>query len=379
MSRDLLFVALALFTWGLGESAFLSFQPLYLQELGANPMSIGAILSAYGLATALAHIPAGHLADRIGRKPLMTGAWVLGILATLVMAFAASLPVLVIGILLYGLTMFVLAPLYSYVTAARGRWSVARALTITSASYHLGAIFGPSMGGLVGEQFSFRTIYVIAAGIFTLSTVFMLAIRPQPIEAASIGVDRKGVGRNTALILFLLVYFFAIFAMYLPQPLSPNFLQDQRGLSLTQIGLLYSVLGLGNVVMNLVLGQMGARPGFLLGQTLVITFPLLLWLGAGLPWYIVAYFLLGGFRAARSLASAETRTLVSSSKMGLTYGLTETVSGIATILAPLLAGVLYNLNPELVYTFSAVLIGAGVLISAGMFLKHPAVRLEIGD
>jgi predicted MFS family arabinose efflux permease len=192
-------------------------------------------------------------------------------------------------------------------------------------------------------------------------------------------VDRKGVWRNTALISFLLVYFFVIFAMYLPQPLSPNFLQNQRGLSLTQIGLLYSALGLGNVVMNLVLGQMETRPGFLLGQSLVIMFPMLLWLGTGFPWYVMAYFLLGGFRAARSLASAETRTLVNPTKMGLTYGLTETVSGIATILAPLLAGVLYNLHPELVYSLSAVLIGAGVLISAGMFLRRPAVQLEIGD
>jgi MFS family permease len=93
-------------------------------------MSIGAILSGYGLATALAHIPAGILADRIGRKPLMAGAWLLGVLATGIMALATSLPTLVVGILIYGLTMFVLAPLYSYVTAARGRWTVAQALTL---------------------------------------------------------------------------------------------------------------------------------------------------------------------------------------------------------------------------------------------------------
>jgi hypothetical protein len=34
MSRDLILVALALMTWGVGEGMFLFFEPLYLQEMG---------------------------------------------------------------------------------------------------------------------------------------------------------------------------------------------------------------------------------------------------------------------------------------------------------------------------------------------------------
>jgi hypothetical protein len=36
MKRDLILVAIAMFAWGLGEGMFLYFQPLYLEELGAN-------------------------------------------------------------------------------------------------------------------------------------------------------------------------------------------------------------------------------------------------------------------------------------------------------------------------------------------------------
>ena len=44
MSRDLILVAISLFTWGIGEGMFYMFQPLYLQQWGASPILIGALL-----------------------------------------------------------------------------------------------------------------------------------------------------------------------------------------------------------------------------------------------------------------------------------------------------------------------------------------------
>jgi len=67
MNRDLRLVALSMSIWGVGEGMFFYFQPLYIQQLGADPVQIGAILGAAGLAAAVALIPAGALADAIGR------------------------------------------------------------------------------------------------------------------------------------------------------------------------------------------------------------------------------------------------------------------------------------------------------------------------
>ena len=113
MSRDLIFIALSLLIWGLGEGAFFPFQPLYLQQLGADPIDIGAILGAFSLAATLAHIPAGYLADRIGRRPLMWAGWLVGLVATWLMALATTLPVFTLGMIMYGATMFVVSPLNS--------------------------------------------------------------------------------------------------------------------------------------------------------------------------------------------------------------------------------------------------------------------------
>ena len=364
MARDLILVAISLFTWGLGEGAFLSFQPLYLQQLGADPLRIGAILGGYGLAATLAHIPAGYIADRLGRRPVMWAAWITGALTIWIMALATSLPVFVVGTLLYSMTSFVIAPLNSYVAAARGKWSVGRVLTLISASYNAGAVLGPTLGGMIGERFGYRTIFLVAACIIIVSTLVILFIRPQPVDVPHPEERGKNLLRNNRYVVFVLAYFIATFAMYLPQPLSPNFLQNQRNLGLAQIGQLYSISSFGIVVLNLVLGQINARLGFLIGQVAVGLFALILWRGSGFVWYGLAYFLMGGFRSARTLATAQIRSIVSESNMGLAFGLAETVTAFALFLAPSIAGYLYDRDPLKIYALSLAAIAGSIIVSA---------------
>ena len=97
MKRDFVLVTVSMIIWGMGEGAFMYFQPLYLEELGASPLVIGAILGAVGLAMTLFHIPAGFLSDRIGRRQLMWAAWGMGVITTGIMAAARSLAGFSIG------------------------------------------------------------------------------------------------------------------------------------------------------------------------------------------------------------------------------------------------------------------------------------------
>lgn len=363
MSRDLILVALAMLTWGLGEGMFYFFQPLYLQELGADPLKIGAILGAVGLAMALSYLPAGVLSDHFGRRPLLILAWVMGTLSTGIMALAGSLPVLVVGMVLYGSTSFVTVPLYSYVTAARGRFSVGRALTLNSAFFNLGFIVGPLLGGLVGENLGLKANFRYAAIIFIISSTIILFIRAQPVETPLQGGPALGLrrlsqgnyGRYVALI------FFVMFGMFLPQPLSQNFLQNERGISLAAIGQLISIRSTGIVILNLAFGQLNARIGYLLTQVCMGLFSLLIWLGTGYPYYMLGYLLMGSYITGRGLAIAQGRALVQSANMGLAYGMLETAMASAMVLGPPLAGWLYELNPELIYSVSLGLIGLGLV------------------
>ena len=133
----------------------------------------------------------------------------------------------------------------------------------------------------------------------------ILFIQPQPLEkhspASTAGLTAEPTAGllNRRYLRYLLVIFIAMFSMYLAQPLSQNFLQNQHGLNLVQIGQLIAFRSLGIIAINLLLGHLNARTGFLLAQVIMIFFTLLLGQGQSYPMFILSYFLLGSYQTAR--------------------------------------------------------------------------------
>jgi MFS family permease len=364
LNRSLLFVAAALLLWGFGEGMFFNFVPIYLdRQFVLSESEIGLVLGAFGLSMAVTHIPAGRLSDRLGRRPLLVAAWIMGLASALIMGLALALPLFLLGLFGYGLTAFVSSPLSSYVTAARGNWPIGTVLSLTTATFGMGMALGPITGGWIGDHYGMRTSFFVAAAMFVLSTVFIFFIERQPIDGHDPAAPPPGLRSNQRFIVFTGVLAFAIFAMYLAQPLTPNFLEGVRGLSLSQTGIIFTAGALGNSVMAILLSRVAPRRGFMIAQALVILFALFIWRGTSLPIYVLGYFLLGGFRAGRPMALAQARELVHDSQMGVTYGIMETISAVIFILTPPLAGILFERDPMIVYPLSIGLIGLSIVVS----------------
>lgn len=364
MNPSILIISISLFTWGIGEGMFFIFQPFYLTELGANPVTIGLVLGAAGAVMTLVHAPAGYLSDKLGRKPMLIAAWSTGLVATLLMAVSTSITGFVIGLLLYSFTAFVSSPLNSYVTSARGKWTVARAITVSSASFNLGMIIGPLLGGWISQNYGLRSIYGIAAILFVVSTTIVWFIPSQPRDEHPAGaLPVRDLLSNRPFLQLLGMGAFAIFAMTLPQQFTPKYLQDVHQVTLEQIGLLGALGGIGTTSLTFILGGMAPRLGFLIGSISMAATTLLFWRAGSLAWFGLAYFLQGGFRAGRSLLVAQIRPLVNEANMGLAYGVTEMAWGFSTILAPIIAGLLYNQQPALMYPVAF----AGILLTIWLF------------
>jgi MFS family permease len=379
MSRDLFLVAFSMFTWGIGEGMFYLFQPLYLQQWGASPVLIGALLGGLGAAMAIAQVPTGYLADKLGSRGIMFGAWLTGLASTLIMAFAPSLEVFIVGMLAYGLTAFVTVPVNSYVVAARGKWSVQRAITFVSAIFQLGGIIGPVAGGAVGERLGIQVVYRIAAGFFVVSTAIIFMIKPQAREIHPDHASRGKLHQNNRYLLFLGLSFITVLATYLPQPLTPNYLQNQHHLSLATIGWLGSIGYLGNALLTLGLGSLNAISGFLIGQILMGLSALILWRGNNTIWFSLAYFSMGGFRLLRAMALAYSRSIIHAADTGLAFGIVETCNSLALILAPPLAGLLYAYDPHLVYITSLGLIIIAFLINLRFMVDRQKLTQKLSS
>jgi Major Facilitator Superfamily len=127
MYQDLILFSITLFFWGIGETSFFSFLPIYLEKFGANPLQIGALIGGYGFLGIFVHIPAGYLADRVGRRPLLVAGWVIGLGATILMGLANTIPILTLGMYLYVSTMFVLmSPLHEAICPFSGHFRLYR-------------------------------------------------------------------------------------------------------------------------------------------------------------------------------------------------------------------------------------------------------------
>jgi MFS family permease len=364
LNRNIPFVAAALFLWGFGEGMFFNFVPIYLdRQFLLSESQIGLVLGAFGLSMAVTHIPAGQLADRLGRRPLLIAAWLLGLISTVVMGLALTLPLYLVGLFGYGSTAFVSSPLSSYMTAARGNWPVGTVLALTTATFGMGMAMGPVTGGWIGDTYGMRMSFFVAAGVFVFSNISMFFIQSQPLDRHDPAAPPPPLRHNREFVVLVSVIAFAIFSMYLAQPLTPNFLEGVRGLSLSETGIIFTAGALGNSLMSILFSRVYPRRGFLFAQMLVILFALFIWKGTALPVFALGYFLLGGFRAGRPMALAQARELVHDSQMGITYGILETVSAVIFILTPPLVGVLFERDPMIVYPLAIVLIVVSILVS----------------
>jgi MFS family permease len=379
--RDLAFVSISAFIWGLGEGLFIFFLPLTLQRWNTDAVQIGAVLSMIGATMAVVQVPAGYLSDRFGTRPLIFASLLLGIVSAIVMAAARSLPFFIGGLLAYGCTSFISAPMNSYVTSLRGSWTVQRAVTFRAGAFQVGAIFGPVLGGWIANTAGLSTVFWYSAGLFMASTLVMsLARRPVMLEQPEASIHLVSPIANPRFLGFLAVVFFTIIAISVPQQLTSLYLQNVHHISIQQIGIMGTIASIGTAIIMFSLGNLRLSTGMLVGQLLLAGFAFLMWRGQNPVAYFAGYLFVGGYQLYHSMALAFSRSLVKAGDTGLAYGLVETGNALAVVVAPLAAGYLYSNRPEAVYIAS---LGALVL-TAGLNMllfheKHNEILPAQGD
>ncbi|MBA4385435.1 MAG: hypothetical protein C0410_11915 [Anaerolinea sp.] len=354
--RNLAVIAVSIFFWGLGEGLFIFFLPLTLQRWDASTVLIGGILSMIGVVMTLVQVPSGYLSDRFGTRPLILIGMGLGISSALVMAFARALPLFAGGLLAYGMTSLINPPLNSYVTSLRGKWTVQRAMTFIAAAGTIGGILGPMLGGKIADAYGLDIVFRYSSGLFiTSALVFLLARRsveqavPEPIEEP---VKKINPLTNPRFLGLLSILILTIVFLSVPQQLTSMYLQNIKHLSTQQIGMMGTVSGIVTALMMLVLGNLNPSIGMFIGQVMISSFAILMWRGKGLFAFFAGYALIGGYRLYRVMALAYSRSLVQEGNVGLAYGLVDTGNALAMIAAPLLAGLLFDIQPVAVYTVS---------------------------
>lgn len=375
MNRDARLVALALLLWGVGEGLFLYIEPLYIEQLGATPVQIGGLLSVANVVRAASYLPAGILADRVPRKWVMVGGWVMGLVGVLLVGLARSWQGLIPGLLVYALSAYCIPVINAYLAHAVGGRNLARTFTTVFAGYAAGGVLSPAVGGWLAEVTTMRMVYFASAILFAISLLAIVQVSPQPVPThVAVSVCWHSL-LNGRFIRFAAFVCLAFVAMYLAFPLAPNFLKDVGGWRVNRIGMLGSFQALGTALLNPLLGRLGdggrgsepkngdgGRRGLIVGQGLVWGSVLLLLLAGSFPLLAAAYLLRGAYQGCRSLTQARATRLASEADRGLVLGATETLIAGAQVVAPYIAGWLYASGPAYPFFSSLLLIPLVLLL-----------------
>ncbi|CAM04134.1 putative MFS family arabinose efflux permease [Saccharopolyspora erythraea NRRL 2338] len=166
--------------------------PLYVlwqHRIGFSAGVVTVVYAAYIVGLLGALMVAGIASDRLGRKPILLPALLLGALACLLFATATTVPTLVLARLLTGIAVgAILSAGTAAVSDVAGPRRSRLASLLGSTAMVLGAGLGPLLAGVLSETLPGPTVAVFVLVAAVLATAFLVMVRmPLPRRTASAG------------------------------------------------------------------------------------------------------------------------------------------------------------------------------------------------
>lgn len=155
-----------------------------LYAMTLDPLTLGWVGLAQFLPMALLVLPAGDAADRLPRKLILAGSWVIqAIASTLFLLLTLSgtdSPVGYFGVLvLFGMARAFAGPgMQSLVPQLVGEARLPKAIAWSSTTFQVAVIGGPALGGAV-YLLGPAVAYGLCAGLFTIAAIAIASIRRQ--------------------------------------------------------------------------------------------------------------------------------------------------------------------------------------------------------
>jgi len=173
----------------LGFSISNPFLPFYIQELGVSGLTqvafwVGLINSSAPIAMALASPIWGLIADRYGRKPMLVRAMLGGSLMIGLAGTVANVQQLAVLRIAQGALTGTVAAAVTLVATSVPRERCGFALGLLQTAIFAGSSLGPSLGGVIGGSYGYRTAF-LGSGIllFLASLLVLLLVHEQFVPA----------------------------------------------------------------------------------------------------------------------------------------------------------------------------------------------------
>ncbi|MBL9158526.1 MAG: TCR/Tet family MFS transporter [Verrucomicrobiales bacterium] len=183
----LVFVFITLFLDVLGIGLVVPILPKLVESLAGGGVDrasyfYGWLVGLYALMQFLFAPILGNLSDRFGRRPVILFSLLGSGLDYFLLAWAPSLPWFFLGRIISGITGANFSAAAAYIADVSPPERRAANFGLIGAAFGIGFIFGPAVGGWLGEDYGLRVPF-LAAGVLTLlNWLYGLFILPESLK-----------------------------------------------------------------------------------------------------------------------------------------------------------------------------------------------------
>lgn len=338
---------------------FLTIQ--YLAHPNNLAVIVGWLTAAYGICQLIAAPGLGVLSDRFGRRPILFICLLGSAFGYLILGLGGALWLLFLGRIIDGLTGGNISVLFGYVADITEPQDRGKYFGMLGAAASVGSLIGPALGGLLAT-INYSAPFLVAAGLLLLTLVWGYFFLPESLDKehriTSISVHELNPLKQLAsafrwanLRWLLLAWFLYAFPVGMLQTTITVLMKDSLGFNVTQTGLVVTVLGMVDIlVQGVLVGRLLAMLGnirlglialvlvgisyLVLGSIAFLATPILLLVGIML------------FAGSGSLVENALRGLISEMvgrhEQGRVSGAMQSLQSLGWVVGPLIGGFMYT-------------------------------------
>ncbi len=361
--------------------------PFYADAYGADGTTLGLLVSSYAGAQFLCSSFWGRLSDRIGRRPVMLLTIAGTAVSLLLLGLADSLTGLFAARFLGGAFAANISVASAYLADVTAEDERTRWMGVLGACFGVGFLLGPAIGGLLAP-FGYAVPMLVAAGLAAANWVHAaLSLREPARHAASAppvsALPLRELFDDPRVRLMCLANFTFAAAVTQLETMFPFFMKDRFGYDASDVAwLLVAMAALmgaiqGGGIKSLV-ARFGERTLVISGCTLLAV--AFLWLP--LPRSVGLLLLpLAAAAVGRAVSQPSLMGLVSiaalSSQRGAVMGAFQASASLARVVAPLVAGVVYDRSMDGPFVLGGALLLGVALMGRRLPRPRPAT-LAVG-
>lgn len=353
----------------------------YATKFGLSPLGMGILFATFSLFQLLATPIIGRMSDKYGRKPMLLGSLFGTGVSLVTFALATTVPMLFFARMLDGITGGNISVAQAVITdTAKGKERT-RAFGIIGASFGVGFLLGPALGGILSD-ISLTAPFWFAAGLaFTGSVIgwFILpetlhkreSLRNFPVRRNMFWLGVKELGR-TVINLFKSfrlpvigpLFIVTLMVMSADQMLSLGFqayMSDIFRMTPSQIGWVFAGIGVISIVMqaggiklimNLLPNRLTVVRLAMIGLTMTT---LLLFLTHQMSvWIAIIMIYVVAFIPVRIMLVGLLSDNSDQKRQGHVLGINQSILSFAQIIGPVSAGIIASRSINMIFAVASL-------------------------